>query len=147
MRDELTAKQEAFAQELAKGSTNADAYRRAYNAAGRSQNSLYVSASELASSPKIAVRVEALRARMMARHDVNTDSLLAEADAAFRIAACKRDASGMIQATRLKAMLTGNLVKERDNARSPLTDVTDEAVRDELLRLRTERESASRAVH
>jgi hypothetical protein len=43
----LTAKQEAFAQGIADGLGQADAYRRAYDAEGMKDNTIYPRASEL----------------------------------------------------------------------------------------------------
>jgi len=57
----LTAKQEAFAQAIASGKTQADAYRDAYNAENMKENSVWTNASKLMSDAKVAQRVEELR--------------------------------------------------------------------------------------
>ena len=57
----LTAKQEAFCQAIADGLGQADAYRTAYDAGDMKENSVYVQASKLMKSPKIAQRVADLR--------------------------------------------------------------------------------------
>ena len=72
---------------------------------------------------------------------------LAECARALAIAEAKKDANAMATVTKLKAQLTGLLVKERDNARAPLQDVPDEQVAAELARLREEREASSRQIH
>jgi hypothetical protein len=56
----LTLKQEAFAQELAKGATNAEAYRAAYNCDGMAQTTIWQEGCKLAQHPKVAARVEAI---------------------------------------------------------------------------------------
>lgn len=57
----LTDKQEKFVQLVANGLTYADAYREAYESK-MSDNSIYVKSSQLMSTDKIRLRVEALRA-------------------------------------------------------------------------------------
>lgn len=56
----LTLKQEAFVQELAKGSTNSDAYRSAYNCDGMASSTVHQEASRLATNPRIAARLDAV---------------------------------------------------------------------------------------
>jgi hypothetical protein len=56
----LTLKQEAFVQELAKGSTNSDAYRASYNCDGMASSTVHQEASRLATNPKIAARLNAV---------------------------------------------------------------------------------------
>ena len=57
----LTAKQEAFAQAIADGMTQADAYRTAYDAESMSDNAIYVEASKLIDNPNVAQRVKELK--------------------------------------------------------------------------------------
>lgn len=64
VRDGLTAKQEAFAQEVAKGSTLADAYRSAYDAERMKDSSVWTNASQLMSDTKVAQRVKAIQDAM-----------------------------------------------------------------------------------
>ena len=56
----LTLKQEAFAEALAEGATNAEAYRTAYNADGMAQTTIHQEGCKLAQHPKVAERVEEL---------------------------------------------------------------------------------------
>lgn len=56
----LTLKQEAFVQELAKGATNSDAYRAAYNCDGMASSTVHQEASRLATNPRIAARLDAV---------------------------------------------------------------------------------------
>jgi hypothetical protein len=58
----LTLKQEQFSRNVAAGMSLAEAYSQAYNtSANKSKNGLYVTASNLASTPKIALRIQDLR--------------------------------------------------------------------------------------
>ena len=58
---ELTAKQEAFAQAIADGLNQADAYRKAYNPKPMTANALGVRAHEVGTNSKVVVRVAELR--------------------------------------------------------------------------------------
>lgn len=57
----LTAKQEAFVQNIIQGMSQADAYRSAYSTKRMSDNAVYREASLLVASPKIAQRLQELR--------------------------------------------------------------------------------------
>lgn len=60
----LTAKQETFAQAIASGKTQADAYRLAYNADNMKDASIWSKASVLMSDVKVTSRVEELRGKL-----------------------------------------------------------------------------------
>jgi phage terminase small subunit len=64
----LTVKQEAFAQSLAEGATNSEAYRAAYNADGMAAAVVHTEACKLAQHPKVAMRVEDLLREKQAKH-------------------------------------------------------------------------------
>lgn len=57
----LTAKQEDFAQAIASGKTQADAYRLAYDAENMKESTLWSNASRLMADSKVTARVEELR--------------------------------------------------------------------------------------
>lgn len=57
----LTAKQEAFVQNIIQGMSQADAYRSAYSTKRMSDNAVYREASLLVASPKVAQRLTELR--------------------------------------------------------------------------------------
>ncbi len=63
----LTAKQEAFAQAVAGGMTQADAYRSAYDCENSSEQVIYNEASLLMQDHEVAVRVSELRAALAAK--------------------------------------------------------------------------------
>jgi hypothetical protein len=60
----LTAKQEAFAQGIADGLTQADAYRAAYDAEKMSDGAIYVEASKLIDNPNVSQRVKDLKSAL-----------------------------------------------------------------------------------
>jgi hypothetical protein len=60
----LTAKQEAFAQGIADGLGQADAYRMAYDAEGMKDSTIYSKASLLMSDGKVRARVDELKSQV-----------------------------------------------------------------------------------
>lgn len=60
----LTSKQEDFAQAIADGMTQADAYRAAYDTKRMKDSSIHCNASKLMADAKVAQRVAALKAKM-----------------------------------------------------------------------------------
>lgn len=57
----LTAKQEAFAQAVSGGMTQADAYRSSYECENMGDDTIYVAASQLMAGHKVSVRVAELK--------------------------------------------------------------------------------------
>ena len=60
----LTAKQEAFAQAVASGKTQADSYRLAYNAIKMTDKQIWEKASEVKGNVKVTARVNELKAAL-----------------------------------------------------------------------------------
>lgn len=69
----LTVKQEAFAQALASGLSNADSYRAAYDATSMKDNSIHAEASRLAASPTISARVREILDGKAIKNSMFTD--------------------------------------------------------------------------
>lgn len=69
----LTEKQERFAQGLANGLSNADAYRQAYDASAMKDATIHSESCTLAARPKIAERVHALIAEKNRRNSMFSD--------------------------------------------------------------------------
>lgn len=64
----LTAKQEAFAQAIASGMTQADAYRSAFNVKPNTKpQSIWDSASKVIANPEVAHRVNELKERLASK--------------------------------------------------------------------------------
>lgn len=59
----LTAKQEAFVQNIIQGMSQADAYRSAYSCKNMSDNAIYREASLLMSNPKVAQRLSEITSK------------------------------------------------------------------------------------
>lgn len=74
----LTAKQERFAQEVASGKSQADAYRVAYNAANSKQETIHVKASQVMSNGKVSARVAELRAPVVQQAQITLETHLAD---------------------------------------------------------------------
>lgn len=64
----LTAKQEAFCQAIADGLAQAQAYRRAYDAEGMKDISIYPLASKLMKNDKVAARIAELRSEVESKN-------------------------------------------------------------------------------
>ena len=60
--DNLTGKQEAFAQKVAAGAVLSDAYREAYEAENMKDSSIWTEACKLAQHPKVSHRIKAIQA-------------------------------------------------------------------------------------
>ena len=114
----LTPKQEAFAQNVASGMTQADAYRGSYNAEKMKPESVQVNASKLMADAKVRLRVEELRHKR-AIHAVQTNSIPIEPNSYSRLLSIFDDeddlrawAGYVLSKAAIEAgMLTGNLAR------------------------------------
>lgn len=75
-KDNLTDKQQKFAQFVADGETYADAYRKAYNASKMAVNTIYVKSSILMSDGKVTERVAEIKKEALKRNQVTLDNVL-----------------------------------------------------------------------
>lgn len=110
----LTIKQEAFALAYVETGNASEAYRRSYNAENMKPAVIAVKASELLANGNVAVRVAALQASHVERHEITVSDLIRELEEA-RVAAStseKPQAAAMVAATMGKAKLLG-LVTDR----------------------------------
>ncbi len=69
----LTVKQEAFAQGLFNGLSNADSYRASYDVSNMKPATIHSEACKLAASPRIAARVDQLIREKRAKNSMFTD--------------------------------------------------------------------------
>lgn len=74
----LTAKQEAFAVAVAKGMNASDAYRNAFDTKGMKPASVNREAKRLIDNPKIATRLDRLRAPGLKAAQVGVDTWMTE---------------------------------------------------------------------
>ena len=92
----LTAKQEAFAQAVADGMSQADAYRTAYDASRMKQSSIHVNASKMLADAKVVQRVDELRSKLVTKalwtREMSVKALVGaykEGNASAKVAAVK----------------------------------------------------------
>ena len=107
------ARHERFAQGLAKGKTQ----EQAYIDAGYSENGARVSASQLLTNPNVAARVAELQERAAIRVEWDIADAIRELEEA-RVAAGSAEtvqASAMISATMGKAKLLGLVIDKAEN--------------------------------
>lgn len=77
----LTEKQEAFAQGLAEGLTNSEAYRRAYDASTMAAHTIHNESAKLAQHPGVARRLNSILEEKRARNSMLTEK---QADRVWR---------------------------------------------------------------
>lgn len=94
----LTAKQEAFAQGIADGLGQADAYRMAYDAEGMKDSVIYIKASELMKNGKVSVRVSELRS------EVQEKQLWSREMSVKALVAAYREGSGAVKVSAVKEL-------------------------------------------
>jgi hypothetical protein len=117
----LTAKQEAFAQAIADGLGQADAYRIAYDAEGMKDSTVYSKASILMSDGKIRARVDELKSMVVEKQLWTREMSVKGLIQAYRIAQDAKTSTGMTAAVKelnvmhgfnepTKLSITGNMV-------------------------------------
>ncbi len=122
----LTAKQEKFCQAIVAGNNQSEAYRTAYDVSGSTPKSVNENASKLMTNTKVISRVEELRGPVVEKAQYTLGAALAEADEARLIAKVDRDGSVMVQATALKAKLSGLLIEKPTMVQSVLETTSTE---------------------
>jgi phage terminase small subunit len=96
----LTAKQEAFAQAIADGMGQADAYRMAYDAEGMKDSTVYSKASILMSDGKIRARVDELKSMVVEKQLWTREMSVKGLIQAYRIAQDAKTSTGMTAAVK-----------------------------------------------
>ena len=96
----LSAKQEAFAQCIANGDDQGTAYRNSYDASGMKDASIYIEASRLIKDPKIALRVDELKAEVVQQHLWTREMSVLGLIKAFEVANAEKSSSGMTGAVK-----------------------------------------------
>jgi hypothetical protein len=94
----LTAKQEAFAQGIADGLGQADAYRAAYDAEGMKDNTIYPHASKLMKNDKVRTRITELR------ESVQEKQLWSREMSVKALVAAYREGSGSVKVSAVKEL-------------------------------------------
>jgi phage terminase small subunit len=96
----LTAKQEAFAQAIADGMGQADAYRMAYDAEAMKDSTVYSNASRLMNDSKVAARVAELKSQVVEKQLWTREMSVKGLMSAYRIALEAKTSTGMTAAVK-----------------------------------------------
>jgi hypothetical protein len=96
----LTAKQEAFAQAIADGLGQADAYRMAYDTEGMADSTIYPKASRMLNEGKIRARVDELKAMVVEKQLWTREMSVKGLIQAYRIAQDAKTSTGMTAAVK-----------------------------------------------
>ena len=108
----LTPKQEKFAQLVASGVNQSDAYREAYNTSGKASG-VHVNSAKLVADTKISLRIAELRQPAVKKVGLTVETLLSELEQAQALARDTDNANGMTQAIMAKAKLADLLPSEK----------------------------------
>jgi len=141
----LTSKQEKFAQAVASGMTQADAYRHAYDAENMADSTIWSRASELAADGKVSGRIKALQEAATIAALWSRELSIKTKRQALQLALEKKDPRAIIQASDALDRLYGYEPPKRvdvtssdgsmsPNKRRPFEDLTDEELDEELAR-------------
>lgn len=103
----LTPKQEKFCLVYLETGNASEAYRQSYNAENMSQNALNREASVMLDNPKIAQRLEQLRAPIIKKAQLTVEDLLRELEEARQLAIQTEAPAPAVSATMGKAKLLG----------------------------------------
>jgi len=96
----LTAKQELFAQCIADGMGQTDAYRTAYDAEGMKDVTLYPLASKLMNNNKVATRIAELKSMVVEKQLWTREMSVKGLIQAYRIAQDAKTSTGMTAAVK-----------------------------------------------
>ena len=112
----LTPKQEAFALAYVETGNASEAYRRAYNAGNMKTEVIANKASALLKKGDVRVRIDALQAKAVERHETTVDDILRELEEARALAAGgdKPQPAAMVAASMGKAKLLGMLTDKTE---------------------------------
>lgn len=122
----LTAKQEAFAQAIADGLGQADAYRFAYNAENMKDESVYPQASKLMKNPKVATRVAELKAQVADKQLWTREMSVKGLISAYRIALEAKTSTGMTAAVKELNIMHGYNEPTKLSVDMKFKPITDE---------------------
>jgi len=105
----LTIKQEKFAQLVVELGDNSKAYRGAYDASRMKPETVHRSAKALMDNPKVAARIDQLRAEAAKAHRCTVESLLIKLDTAYDTALASEtpQCSAAVSAVMAQAKLCG----------------------------------------
>lgn len=114
----LTPKQEAFAQNVASGMTQADAYRNSYNAENMKPSTVQENASRLMSDSKVSARVAELQAKGAELATLTLAKHLARLEELSRDAQAAEEYNAAIKAEELRGKASGLYTERVDHTSS-----------------------------
>lgn len=103
----FTDKMELFCLSYVETGNASEAYRQSYNTANMADKTAQREGYNLLQNPLVQARIEELRIKVMERHEITVDTLLAELEEARLIGKETRKAAAMIAASMGKAKLLG----------------------------------------
>lgn len=122
----LTAKQETFAQAIADGLGQADAYRMAYDAESMKDESIYPQASKLMKNPKVATRIGELKAQVADKQLWTREMSVKGLISAYRIALEAKTSTGMTAAVKELNIMHGYNEPTKLSVDMKFKPITDE---------------------
>ncbi|HAL69181.1 terminase small subunit [Pseudomonas promysalinigenes] len=103
----FTDKMELFCLAYVETGNASEAYRRSYNTANMADKTAQREGYNLLQNPLVQARIEELRIKVMERHEITVDTLLAELEEARLLGKETGKASAMVTASMGKAKLLG----------------------------------------
>lgn len=107
MKNNLTPKQEKFAQKYIELSNASQAYRKVYDAKNMKTETINRNAKALLDNNKVAARINQLRERHLKKHEITMQTIAAELEEARQLAMRIEQPSPMVSASMGKAKLYG----------------------------------------
>ncbi len=122
----LTAKQEKFCQGLMAGLSQSDSFRKAYPAQKATDKTVHETASRLRRNPKVAARLQELRAPVVEMLRYDLAQAMIEAQEAFNVSRARDNGAAMVAAVMLRARLNGLLVDRQQIRTTEVQRLSDE---------------------
>ena len=111
----LTDKQEKFAQCIAKGFNQSDAYREAYSVENMSDDAIYVEACRVMNNPKVSLRVKELKDRNLEKnYDRDVRYYLEKLEEIRQKAVAEGQYSAAVSAIKEDAKISGVYVEKAE---------------------------------
>ena len=117
MVQKLTPKQERFCVEYLTTGNASAAYRLAYNAENSKPEGIHVNASKLLKNAKVVLRLQELRAPVVAAARYGLQEAMSECSDAIALAKSTENVSAFVSAIALRAKLNGLLVERRETGK------------------------------
>ena len=112
--DKLTPKQERFCQNIAKGMSQADAYRDAYDTENMKEETIWSASCRLMNDCKVTARVKELTAEAVKDIKYEVEDCFRETDEILQLAKMTDNLQIMLKAVEQKGKLKG-LFKDKEN--------------------------------